>query len=326
MARITVKKTFQISDSEWQHITTGFNSEFKKDKAAADLKKYYSNTVMKYSYHAMAWEGEDLAGHTTFAPYYYKTPDGNQHIVCLSGGSYVKKKYRSDIFIFKDMYLYLCNAAALEGVIACVGVSNKNSFAYAIKLLGNKFLYNLPYYLLPVNLHKILKNNNLRFLNVAYIFLLRVYVSLLQVFTRIKTPIERDFYFTIDYPIEIFRERFSEKYTTIQKGKYNFTFRIYQEKEMNVAYILDFAEKGKRTLRALLFCCKYIVSNTQADIIAFVGALKLKQPLLIKLPEKKQPQKLHLTINILVPNSHLLYEELEKAENWNFGLVNFDVR
>jgi hypothetical protein len=48
--------------------------------------------------------------------------------------------------------------------------------------------------------------------------------------------------------------------------------------------------------------------------------------LLLRLPKNKEPQQLPLTIDVLVSQDDPMYAAFSKPENWNFGLMNFDVR
>ena len=327
MIKIIIKKTGEITAEEWDQITGGFNSEFIKDKRPEDLKKYYEATVLGFSYHALALaETGEFAGHTTFAPMFYKQKNGERILTVLSGGSYVKKKFRSDIFIFKDMYMALAESAKNDGVLAVLGVPNKNSFKYFTKLLNAKFLYNLPYYVLPLRLNKLVQNKTASVFSFLILFAVKCYLHTLHIFSFFFNSKEKQIFFTIDYSEVAFLQRFNETYNTVETGKYRFTYKIYNEKDISTAYIFDFTESGERTSRSLIRCCNYIACKEKADLLAFVGRLDLTQPVLMKLPVKKEPQQLPLTIDVLADYDHPLFEELGNTANWNFGLMNFDVR
>ena len=70
----------------------------------------------------------------------------------------------------------------------------------------------------------------------------------------------------------------------------------------------------------------YIIKNTDADLILYVGYLKLFQTLFIKLPKKFEPKKLPLTCDILDDKDIDTYSDMLEIKNWNFGLLNYDVR
>lgn len=326
MAEIAVKRTTEITDAEWQQIAEGFNGEFDKNKTGAELKKFYTATVLGYSYHAIAWQDGEVAGHTTCVPFFYRLPGGQQVIVGLSGGTFVRKKFRADIFIFKDMYYALRTAGMEENMVAIVGVSNKNSHQYAIKLLHNKFLFNLPYYILPVRPSAFVSKKVVKYTDWLYTTALKAWLACMQLPALFFNPKERSSFFTIEYPAEIFRLRFNDSYSTVSKGKYSFTYKVFIEKGIRIAYIFEFSESGNRSFRALLQACRHIINSEKPGAVAFVGKLKLRQFFLVKLPAKYEPQPLSLSVNLLVPPGHDLYKPLQEAENWNFSLLNFDVR
>ena len=99
MAEITVKKTHEITEAEWTEITAGFNEEFKKEKAAADLIQYYKANVCGFSYHGIA-KAEDgrIAGFSSVVPIPYRDAAGAGFLTGLSGGTFVKAAFRNDIF------------------------------------------------------------------------------------------------------------------------------------------------------------------------------------------------------------------------------------
>lgn len=98
------------------------------------------------------------------------------------------------------------------------------------------------------------------------------------------------------------------------------------ERGRNVAYIMDFRENGQKTLRALNFVVRQILLEEKGlPAILYVGTINVPQPLLIKVPVKIQPQKLPLTINVINGDKGLEGDALN-MKNWDFSLLNFDVR
>lgn len=327
MEQIIVKKTFEITEEEWSQLTEGFNQEFNKEKNTKDLKAFYAATVFQFSYHAMAFsENGEMAGHTSFAPMFYSAANGQKILTCLSGSSFVKKAFRNDIFIFKDMYSALAKAVEQEGAMAVLGVPNKNSFKYFTKLLNFTLLFYLPYYVLPLQINKLSSNKFIGAYSFLFRFFVKIYLRILQFITLFFNPKETKCFFTLDYPEPAFRQRFNDSYNTVKENDHNFTYKIYNEKNISTAYVFDFREKGERTFRSLIKCCRHIVNNEKADILVFVGKLDMKQIALLKLPVNKEPQRLPLTVDLLVKENNPLFKELSNADNWNFGLMNFDVR
>lgn len=327
MAEITVKKTHEISEAEWTEITAGFNEEFKKGKTAAALIKYYKANICGYSYHGIAkTENGIIAGFSSIVPFKYSDAAGGEFLTGLSGGTFVKTAYRNDIFIFHDIYKALRKACVQDGITAVLGVPNKNSYKYLVKLLGFTFLYNLPYYVLPVSLSGVLSRKLPKPLNALYFVFVWLYTRMVNLFCVLYNPAEKKSTYTISLSPETSRLRFNEQYTSVAEKETSFTYRIYNERNMNIAYLFHFAQKGQRNARALSKAINYITSKEKIDLVIFVGKLDMPQCLLLKLPVKKQPQQLPLTIDILLPETDKRHVSFKEPANWNFGLMNFDVR
>ena len=73
-------------------------------------------------------------------------------------------------------------------------------------------------------------------------------------------------------------------------------------------------------MSSLIFSIENI-KNNNADIIIFVGKIDLNQLLLIKIPGFLEPKKL----NVIIDNFEN-HKELLINDNWDFGLLNYDVR
>ena len=74
--------------------------------------------------------------------------------------------FQNNIFLFKDLMNALFEYCKSEGMVLKVGVPNKNSFRYTIKIIKSKLVGYLPYYILPVRAFTLLHVKKLNFLNV----------------------------------------------------------------------------------------------------------------------------------------------------------------
>ncbi len=327
MKEIIVKKTFEITEKEWESVVSGFNEEFDKNKTAADLARFYNSNFKGYSYHGFAMDEQGmLAGFTSVNPAQYKDEKGDVFFAGLSGSTFVRKDSRNDIFVFHDIYKALRLACANDGCKVILGVPNKNSFKYVVKLLGFKFLYNLPYYVMPVRIKNIFGQKLVKLFSVPFFLLLRLYSKLVSFVSLFYNPKENTSRYNIFFSDATYQLRFNDSYTTIAKQSFRYTYKIYDERNIRTAYLFDFRQSGQRTARALCKAVDHIISNEKIDMVAFVGKLDLKQLLLLRLPKSKEPQPLPLTVDVLVPENDAGYLEFIKPGNWNFGLINFDVR
>ena len=87
-----------------------------------------------------------------------------------------------------------------------------------------------------------------------------------------------------------------------------------------------FGENGIKTLKSLTLAVSHIFRLEKIDIIMFVGTLRINQSILIKVPTKFQPQKLPFTYNLLDFNDSEKYSDMNNENNWDFSLLNLDVR
>ena len=75
----------------------------------------------------------------------------------------------------------------------------------------------------------------------------------------------------------------------------------------------------------MTFAINYITKKEKFDLILFVGKIKHLQFYFFKVPAKKHPQQLPMTYDIL-GNPDIPMEIIQQKTNWDFSLVNFDVR
>jgi len=323
---ISVLKSMELSQKDWNEIIHGFNDSFNMDKTVTELQSYYKNNPFGYSYHAIARNEEDMiCGHTTIFPYEYYI-DTKKYLLGQGGGTFVLKEYRKEAFLYLDMIQKLKEYCALDGISAFYGVSNKNSFGLAIKLLGSTFIKDLEYYILPVSLSRVLKRKKLRLFDPMIKPFIYIWCWGYLIKSFLHNTYELNTRITIIDSDAMRKHRFDEKYIKYSKGKSLGVYRMYNEAGIRTAYILDFRENGRRSLNSLSAIISHILHKEDADAILFVGDLQLSQHLLVKVPKKMEPQRLPLTFDLLDEKNEELRQILAKPENWNFSLMNFDAR
>ena len=323
---IKVLRTNEIDQNTWASITNGFNESFDRVKSDNEFIVYYQNTVLGYSYHALAFDDTGvLAGSTTIIPQYYIV-NGEKMLFGLSGGSFVKKKFRSDIFIFSDMFEALRLHCNEENIKVFLGVPNKNSYKYSLNFLNQKHILDIEYYALPIHFGTVINSKNKYFLNVfssTFSFLLQScnsFLSLLKNFEAIPSKI------SLLYNEDFIKHRFSKGYKVYQTGAFFFAYKMVNENGVKTAYLLHYRENDKKTSRALTKAINFVRKNENPDLILYIGSMHHTQFNLFKVPKKRVPQQLPLVYEVLSDFSESFKEILSNDKNWDFGLANFDVR
>ena len=67
-----------------------------------------------------------------------------------------------------------------------------------------------------------------------------------------------------------------------------------------------------------------VIRQQNVDLIIYVGKMGVFQTLFIKVPKKLEPKKLPLMCDVLIPNDK--FSDIYDINNWDFGLLNYDVR
>ena len=323
---IKVLKTYEIDDALWQKITDGFNEAFEMNIPNDALKNgFCTANVLGYGYHAIDIDDKtgEVRGFHTYSPAFYK----NGIKAVIGGSTFVRKKFRKDAFIFYDLEWALRDAVSFDGYELELGVPNQNSREYAQKVLNTKFIGNLRYFILPRNLSRILHTRWLSIFDPFIKLLSDSYCGMHVLLSTIFNHKERIVRYSLDFSNEFFSSRFhSSSYKRIIKNNISSYYTISDEKGAQVAYVMDFRENGQRTKKALALTAWHICRNDNPDAILFVGMQKMRQHLLLRVPYNMEPKHLPLTYYILNEDSAMFFDGIEKPENWDFSLINFDVR
>ncbi|MBB3185975.1 GNAT family N-acetyltransferase [Microbacter margulisiae] len=328
MYTITVIKSTDLTQTDWEDIVFGFNESFNLKKSVNEFKAYYTSSCLGYSYHAIARNNENrIIAQTTLFPYWYIV-QGERMLFGLSGGTYVRKAYRTEAFLYVDMLNELMDECKKFDIKILYGVPNKNSFMLAVKFIGSKHVADLPYYVLPVSISNLAGKSLLKSIDIFYFPLLRFYLFLAKFVSSTKPIVSEYTKIKIEYSDNFEKQRFKKKnINCFRDSKENIGYyRIMEEKGLRTAYILDFRNNGSRTNKALTSLVNHIIQTDKPDIIMFIGTLNIKQYVFFKLPKKFEPQQLPLTYNLLDEKHTDLIHILSDSTNWDFGLLNFDAR
>jgi hypothetical protein len=322
----TVLRSTELSATDWEDITNGFNESFERNKKPEEQKKYYTSNLFGFAYHAVARNEEGrICAHTSVIPIYYLVK-GEKVVFGQSGGSFVRKKYRQDAFLFLSLSDMLKAYCAKEGLKVTYGVSNKKSFRYAIKILKCAFIKDLDYFILPVSLSKLLKKKSLAFIDFFWYFLVMIWVLINKGIALLYVAKEKDWLIKPLVDDDFIRYRFDGKYETYKSKNNLGIYRVIDEEGIKTAYIMEFRHKGKRTSLALANLIWHIIRTQKPDAILFIGDLQMNQFLLYKVPPGKIPQRFPLTLDYLDEANKEMGDIVLSPESWDFSLVNFDVR
>ena len=324
---IKVYKTFEISDGLWQQIADGFNECFEGHHETIDSLKngYCVRNQWGYGYHAIDFDNEtkEIRGFNTYTPSLYK----DNVKILVSGSTFVKEKYRKDIFVYFDMAKALKKQGQEEGFVMSLGIPNQNSFQYSLKFLRASYIGNLDYYILPRNFSRCIRKPSISFFDCFSRVLSSCHVNLQLLTAKVFNSEEKDVKYSMVIDEEFYRARFGMPcYQKYVEGSFCAYFRLFDEAGINTAYLMDFRENGKRTKYALAKAVNIIIKRSHPDAILFVGFLRLKQNVLVKVPPKFVPKPLPLTCSILDKCDKEKFSDMVDVNNWNFSLMNFDVR
>lgn len=324
---IKVYKTFEIDDKLWRQIADGFNECFEGHNVTADsLKQGFSvKNQWGYAYHAVAFDDKsgEIMGFNTYTPNLYR----NQIKVFIAGSTFVREKFRKDIFIFYDMIGALKEKGIEDGFQVGLGVPNHNSLNYSIKFLGANLVGFLDYFMLPRNVSKCLHKSWLSPVNWLTRCLADIYVDLQIVWSRVWNSVEEESKYSLVVDDAYLKARFADScYLKYQEKSFSAYYCISDEDGAKVAYLMDFRENGLRTKLAMAKSVRFIIKSSKPDAILFVGFLRLRQHVLLKVPPKFIPKPLPLTFGVFKDSDFKRFEDMKDVNNWNFSLMNFDVR
>ena len=321
---IVILKTEELTEVQWEQFTSGFNTVFNKNRTVDEMKAIDKRNALGYAYHSFAiTEDGVIMGHQGKVPTLY---DGNL-IFLLGVDTYVLKEYRHIETLFLEMYMPFKKYLLKEkGVIGSIGVPNDNSRPFAIKLFKEKYIADLNYYLLPLRISNILQKSWLKPFDWVWMIMVCLWLGLCSLLTLLFNPKEKVVKYRMNIDENFYGFRFAEdKYAKYIDDKNMYCYTNFEEEGgYTVAYLMDFRENGKRSVKSLLLAVKNIIKQEKVDAIAFIGFLHLCQYILIKLPARFVPKRFTLYYSIY--DKKMKYEGIGDKKNWDFSLLNYDVR
>ena len=321
--KIKILKTEELTEEQWVQFTNGFNIVFDKKRTVEEMKAIDKRNALGYAYHSFAIdENGIIMGHQGKVPTLY---EGNL-VFLLGVDTYILKEYRHIETLFIEMYMPFKKYLQKQGVTGSIGVPNDNSRPFAIKLFKEKYIADLNYYLLPLRISNILGKQFLKPFDWIWQFFVYLWLAFNSLTALLINPKEKMVKYRINIDKDFYSFRFAEeKYIKYVDEKKMYCYTNFREEGgYSVAYLMDFRENGKRSVKSLLMTVRNIIRQRDVDAIAFIGFLHLCQCILIKLPARFVPKRFTLYYSIY--DKKMKYEGIDDKKNWDFSLLNFDVR
>jgi len=212
----------------------------------------------------------------------------------------------------------------MNNIVAVMAVPNATVYSYWKNVVKWKDVGSLRYWVLPVRLGNILKKP--KTINLFSVFLVNMWVILNTIISLIINKKEKKSLYELRLDATFINNRFTKNHKKVVFSDITFYYRIYNEEGIQTAYLIDAREGGRVSFKALIKASNYIIKKTNTDLIIYIGFLKLFQTLFIKVPKRFEPKKLPLTCDILDKANINIYSDMLELKNWNFGLINYDVR
>ena len=321
---IKICLTNEWNDKTWDNYCASFNNVFKRKLKVSFFKHKYTTVVDGHSYHAILYnEKLDIVGSCTVIPFVYEK---NSELIKIGQAVdvFILEAYRTDPLMLRKMYEKLKDCLIMNNIVAVMAVPNATVYSYWKNVVKWKDVGSLRYWVLPVRLGNILKKP--KTINLFSVFLVNMWVILNTIISLIINKKEKKSLYELRLDATFINNRFTKNHKKVVFSDITFYYRIYNEEGIQTAYLIDAREGGRVSFKALIKASNYIIKKTNTDLIIYIGFLKLFQTLFIKVPKRFEPKKLPLTCYILDKANINIYSDMLELKNWNFGLINYDVR
>jgi len=322
---IKVCKTNELSDFELTTYTDSFNAVFDRGFDVAFFKRKYSGTFRNNSYHSLLLNdsGEVVGGCSAMPMQYLKN---NQQIsIGLAVDVFIREEYRTDPLMLRKLYTNLKKYAENENIIAVIAVPNATSYSYWKNVVKWEDIGLIPYWIIPVKVGNLLKKYP--FINPLSSLFFKFWISLNYLFSFLTNSKKKK---SLYQPVQneyFYCKRFEEPcYHKIVKNDIVAYYRVVEEDDVITTYLFEAKAKDNVTFKALAVAVKEIMNKENTDIIMYVGPLRLFQTLFLKVPCKFEPKKLTMTCDFIDKNNKEHFFDMLSYSNWDFGLINYDVR
>ena len=315
-----IKKTTELTDSEWSGILDCFIEVFDHKRTMEEMKNQYSNTPMGYCVHSLCYdEGNIVAAHTAFPSYYWI---GNEKVkVFITGDTMVKEGYR-DGSAYPDLLMSLNRYMKHDNYVFQFGFPNENAYFIDKKGRFAKMIGRLNIYILPYRIGGI--KQSLVFFNP----LSRLFCHIWLIWSSIwsKKEIRKALIHKDDESYNEPRyKRMDADYSHIKTNAVDFYYKVKEHEGVRTAFLIDVIGKSNKRFQTAV---KYIIKNERKnfDLLMYVGHLpeNVNHIGLIRVPRRFEPKHFYMTGKMI--NKGIIEEEtVFDIYNWDVNLSDYDV-
>ena len=282
----------------------------------------YLSVCDGHSYHALLLDGNgNVVGNISIIPYRYKR-GGETVRVGLGADVFIREAYRTDPLALRRMYKKLTGLLTERGIVSVMAVPNATAYPYWKNVVKWKDVGRIRYWGLPVRVGNVL--GRFKFLNPFSLLYAYSVLWFSSAFCLFKNTEQRKYRYEIEESESFLQARFTEEYEWYNAGDLSNCFRIVNENGVRTAYLIYSRQGERMSFKSLLKGVASILRRHKVDLLLFVGPMGFFQTLLVRIPRKFEPKALPLTCDLLTRDGR--YEDMLLFENWNFGLLNYDVR
>jgi hypothetical protein len=317
--RITSKISNELTEKNWQDLTSAFNEVFHKQFSVYYFKEKYLKTCLQFSIHGLLLFDNKIVGIFSVIPRLYDF-NGNEKMIGLGCDAFILSNHRKDDFFLKEMADAAYEICRKNNIHYLISIPNPTAYAYW-KYYGNWMdIDTLDYYILPYKISKLVKAG--KFLDTFSSVFFKAIITCSQSFSfgKQKSSIKK---IRLVRDERFLSERYnkSDNYKIYKIGKQGyFVARQYDEDGVNTIYLVDCEPLTNDMIKKALY---RISKDFEFDVILFVGKLESHPVYFIKVPKSKEPRIQPFT-------GYLLTEEYRNdflsIDSWNIGLADFDNR
>jgi len=321
---IKVITTDQFTKKQLDSFVRNFNLVFDKEFDENYFLRKYTNNIYKKSFHCFYSDSNDeVWGSVNIIPFNYDY-FGKIVVIGLVVDVFIHPGKRNDPLALLKMYKTIKPILKLNSISAIVAVPNALIHKYWKQVVKWHDIGILETWIIAQKIANVLPIKTLSALiNVISLVGYRIlYLSckVISMFAN-QSAKQRNIRLVKDDNFENFR------YSTdhfIINGNISYRYSVFNEENYKVAYLLDFfSKKNKKDFKSLVFALGKLM-KLDVDALIFIGSLNIFQVVFIKIPVKKLPRKLYFMGDII--DERIIDERFYEFTNWDFGLLNFDVR